>query len=573
MCGWSFAIAQDNSTLLDRKISLQITNVPLDVVLLDISSQGGFTFSYNADIIDRDRKISLSVFDKSVKSVLDILFEGKMQYSVKGKHIILTLKPQKKVVSERVVKGIIYDAASGNKLSGTSIYDKRSSISVISDAEGRFTIKQKTKEVTTQTWKLNVSKANYRDTIIEVKHDENSPVSIYLNTLKTQRQDDSLMMDSINKSIDALLFASMLNETEKANMMNITDTLRRKVQIGFVPFVGTNMLLSGNTVNDYSVNVLMGYSMGTQKLEVGGLINADRGNAGKVQLAGLGNIVTGSFNGLQTGGVFNTNFRDVKGLQLAGVANANLSSMQGGQIAGVVNVNLKQTNAFQVAGVANVGLKNFKGTQLAGVLNVTLKEMQGMQIAGVVNYATTVKGSQLGFLNVSDSCSGVPIGFLSFVRKGYHKFEISTDEVMPLNVSLRTGVRSFYNIVNAGMQFKHMDTISWSFGYGIGTTAKLSNTWSLNLDLTVNQLMTGNRINNFNPWGKFAVTVDWRVAKGISLAAGPVLNAFWVKTSDPDYEKYFKQIPPYTFYNERDSQTNEYTASMWIGGKLAVRFF
>lgn len=84
MCGWSFGIAQDNSTLLDRKISLQITNVPLDVVLLDISSQGGFTFSYNADIIDRDRKISLSVFDKSVKSVLDILFEGKMQYSVKA---------------------------------------------------------------------------------------------------------------------------------------------------------------------------------------------------------------------------------------------------------------------------------------------------------------------------------------------------------------------------------------------------------------------------------------------------------------------------------------------------------
>src|SRR5690606_38989007 len=46
------------------------------------------------------------------------------------------------------------------------------------------------------------------------------------------------------------------------NMRNIRDTLYRDFQVSFVPFVGTNEMLSGNVINDYSLNVLGGYSLG-----------------------------------------------------------------------------------------------------------------------------------------------------------------------------------------------------------------------------------------------------------------------------------------------------------------------
>jgi hypothetical protein len=569
-----FITSAQQSDLLKRKISLKMNNVPVETVLKAIATQGGFTFAYNAEIIDGNKNISPEIDDRSVKDAIDYLFSGKIQCSAKGNHVILTLSPPTQNEVELNITGEVIDGATGKKLAGTSVYDKNTSASVITSADGRFTIKWKVKK-SGATIKLFVSKANYRDTLVDVNRATSFPLQISIFTRHIPEPEDNGddMMDSINKSIDALLFKMMLNQTEKTHMINITDTLRRKFQLGFVPFVGTNMLLSGNTVNDYSLNILMGYSMGTSKMEIAGLINADRGNAGKLQLAGLANVVSGSFRGLQAAGLVNTVFRETKGLQLAGLINTNLGDVQGGQISGLLNVNLKQTNAFQIAGLSNVALKDVNGSQLAGLMNVTLGRMKGMQVAGLINYATTLHGSQLGFLNLSDSCSGVPVGFLSFVNKGYHKFEISTDEVMPLNTSLRTGVRSFYNIINAGMQLKHTDTITWSFGYGVGSALLLSKKSSMNFDITVNQLMIGNRITNFNPWAKFSIMYDWQFTKGVSIAAGPVLNAFWVKTSDPDYEKYFKEIPPYTFANTEKITSNGYVSSVWVGGKLALRFF
>src|SRR5690606_38563400 len=131
-----------------------------------------------------------------------------------------------------------------------------------------------------------------------------------------------------------------------------------------------------------------------------------------------------------------------------GVGNITAGS-QGPAVAGVLNVGGK-TATMQVGGVMNVALDTVKGSQVAGVLNVALREVRGSQIAGVLNVARKVQGTQVAFLNVADSMNGVPVGFLSFVKTGYHKIEVGADEVFYNNIAFRTGVPAFYNILFAG---------------------------------------------------------------------------------------------------------------------------
>ncbi|HEY9487176.1 MAG TPA: sigma factor [Chryseosolibacter sp.] len=60
---------------------------------------------------------------------------------------------------------------------------------------------------------------------------------------------------------------------------------------------------------------------------------------------------------------------------------------------------------------------------------------------GILNVAPKVNGTQIGLINVADIVRGVPIGLMSLVWKGYHKIEISADEIFYNNLSFRTGVR------------------------------------------------------------------------------------------------------------------------------------
>ena len=49
------------------------------------------------------------------------------------------------------------------------------------------------------------------------------------------------------------------------NVENIRDTLYREIQISLLPFVGTNGAMSGNVINDFSINMFGGYSLGSRR--------------------------------------------------------------------------------------------------------------------------------------------------------------------------------------------------------------------------------------------------------------------------------------------------------------------
>jgi hypothetical protein len=573
LCFYS-AKAQQNEPPLERSISIIIANEPLDEVLKRISQQGNFSFSYSSKAFDSKKKISLSVTNKTVRETIELIFEGAVQYKQKNNYIIITKAP----VDEVVVSGYVVDEATGKRLKEVSIYDPVSLRSAITDEYGFFELP--VEKASAEQLRLAIKKNNYTDTLVVVPAKRSSFQNISLNIDKDKWR---AFADSVDSKMNRL-WTWTKRSVASINLRNIRDTLHRTWQVSLVPFVGSNHALSGNVVNDYSFNILGGFSAGTSIMEIGGLFNIDAGdvqygqaaglfnvNAGKtkgVQFAGLANVGMDSVDAIQFAGLINSNLGSSRGVQMAGLANVAMGSYEGAQAAGLFNFTLRDVEGTQVAGLFNTAIGDMKGGQVASLFNINGGTIRGSQVAGLINMANTVEGTQIALLNIADSIKGVPVGFLSFVNRGYHTIEVSADEVFPVHVAFRTGVRKFYNIFTAGFLPESADSVTWSFGYGIGTLPRLSKKFSLNIDLTANQLMKGN-VEKLNMLNKLYVGIDYRLFKKFSITAGGSLT---VRVYDRGFNRHPDLFYAYEPELLMDDSKHRNGVQMWWGAKLGLRF-
>ncbi|HEX7583792.1 MAG TPA: hypothetical protein VF373_03820, partial [Prolixibacteraceae bacterium] len=81
---------KENNSVLDKKITLQIQQETIARILEKISSQAQVFFSYDASLIEADRKTDLSITDQTIRETLDTLFNSKFGYKVLGEQIIIT---------------------------------------------------------------------------------------------------------------------------------------------------------------------------------------------------------------------------------------------------------------------------------------------------------------------------------------------------------------------------------------------------------------------------------------------------------------------------------------------------
>lgn len=574
--------------LLERPVTLIVENEKAPLVLNRIGQAAGFSFSYNSSIVDPELVVNLNVQNLTVRQVLNEIFNGSLNYKAKGNYVILTRAappPIKNDVVTIVVSGYVEDAITGNKVSQVSIYHKPSITSTITDEYGYFRIKI---EKGTDSLSLSVSKKDYLDTTIQITESANQ---YYIIALKSIARDTTKIAvseipnDSVSLSLKEELSHPYYSEP---NVQNISDTLYSLAQVSLLPFIGTNGRLSGNVINDYSINFLGGYSLGTRQIELGFFFNLDRGDVRWLQIAGFGNMVGGNVYGIQTAGFFNLNGGEITAVQVAGFANTNLSNGHGVQIAGFANTNLGSMNGVQVAGFSNYNNQasygvqvagfgnlqrgNYRGSQFAGFTNIATDKISGSQISGFFNYAGRVRGTQIGLINYADSVGGVPIGLFSIVNKGYHKVEVSADEVFPVNLAFRTGVRKFYTILTAGFKpeksLEANDTSVWTFGYGVGTSRKLTRWWYLDFDLTSQHVNKGSFTNALSLHNKAYLGFDFQLAKKFSLSTGVTFNAYLTRSTFTDYPKLFSYYTP-TDYSLKIKNNN---IAMWFGAKVGLRF-
>ena len=80
--------------ILNKVISVNITNLPLEVALRQVSNKGNFYFSYNSNIIPASKKVSAPAGNNTIKQVLDyILSSSRYDYIETSNYIILKLMP------------------------------------------------------------------------------------------------------------------------------------------------------------------------------------------------------------------------------------------------------------------------------------------------------------------------------------------------------------------------------------------------------------------------------------------------------------------------------------------------
>lgn len=596
VCHASFA-----QSILDKNLSINVTRQRLDDVLELLSNKGNFYFSYNSSIIKKDSLVSIAANNKTVKQILDIILPSGYEFKESGNYLIirrapirLTLVTNKAMTEDKfyVVSGYVLDDETGYMIPNASIYEKSLLASALTNPQGFFKLRLKNKS---KTAALTVSKEFYQDTTvtIEPKYDQQISITIVPisadDRLTIVRPEDYFMPDSLHivvekeKTITTYTYVKVDSSTvEKTGMGKFllstkqrmqTVNLRkyfteRPYQISMTPGLSTHGSLSSQVINNFSLNILGGYSGGVNGAELGGLFNIDKKDVQYLQAGGLFNIVGGNMKGVQLAGVNNTVLDSVKGLQAAGVNNHVIGKFSGLQLAGVYNHVSDSMKGLQAAGVGNFARRKVKGTQIAGVANVANKEIDGVQISCVVNYAKKLKGLQIGLINIADSSDGVAIGLFNFVVvNGYHKLSISTDELINTNAAFKSGNKKMYSILQAGANWVNNDKKIYSFGFGLGTERSIGKTFSINPELSSQYLYLGSWDYN-NLLNKFHLNLNAKLGKYVSVFAGTVMNVYYSQQT-VTVAGYKSPTPP-SGYHVYDFSNR---VKGWIGWNAGINFF
>ncbi|MBN8879073.1 MAG: hypothetical protein J0I32_16115 [Sphingobacteriales bacterium] len=591
--------------LLSRNIPLEVNRQRLDKVLEILSNKGNFYFSYSSSIVKKDSIISINTNNKTLKEVLEQIFSSGYEFIESGNYIIirkapirLTMVTNRAVQEERVysVSGFVYDEQTGHAIREASVYEKRLLAATLTNQEGFFKLKLKSGRKSTA--ELTLSKEFYADTSVVIEPRHSQQLTITMLPLENEAERTIITPEDYEvaeaavpplevKEKDTIVAAPvaaitdsaqvertgmgrfLLSAKQKIQSINLKKFFTtRPFQASLVPGLGSHGKMSGQVVNNFSLNVLGGYTAGTNGIEIGGWFNIDKKDVKYAQFAGWFNVVGGQMKGIQVAGINNTVLDTVKAMQAAGVGNFVKGRFNGFQVGGVYNHVADSVKGVQAAGVANFARKKLSGVQIAGVANISNKETRGAQIAGVLNYSKRLKGLQIGLINIADTSDGYSIGLINVILKGYHKLSFSTHELMDVNVAFKTGNSKLYSILEAAIQ-SNSDEKIYSFGYGLGREMPLNKKKSVtfNPELHSQYLYLGSW-DYTNILNRLHLNLNIKLGKFISIFAGPAVSVY-MSDQKTGFKGYHFPGPPggYKHFTISDKVTG------WFSWNAGINFF
>jgi hypothetical protein len=194
---------------------------------------------------------------------------------------------------------------------------------------------------------------------------------------------------------------------------------------------------------------------------------------------------------------------------------------------------------------------------------------------------------QLGFVNYADSIEyGVPIGFISIVRKGgYHAVEYSFSEFFPVNAGLKLGVDKLYTTIFTSFNFAEGSS-PVAIGLGAGSIIPIGKFFFFNPEFSVLSSVKWQNYHSFLTFNaeSFVPYIGFKFGKHLSITAGPSIT--WVQTyNEADIKKQLKGMsanisdwevsntpvempkPLFSIYSYDINENNR----MVIGARAAVR--
>ncbi len=126
----------------NTRLSLQEKNTSLREILEKIEDQSEFYFMYNGSVVDVNQKVSVNADKALINELLDQLLEGTgISYKIDNRQIALTGNSKIITVSQQILKvsGKVTDL-SGAPLPGVTVVVKKTTIGVITDADGNYSL-------------------------------------------------------------------------------------------------------------------------------------------------------------------------------------------------------------------------------------------------------------------------------------------------------------------------------------------------------------------------------------------------------------------------------------------------
>lgn len=632
------------SNLLKKKIDFSVEDERLEDVLFLIADIGNFSFSYNPSLLPVDSAINLHVEQTAILDVLKALLGNELEIKISGSHLVI-LKTRFSEASggggstsggnskqSITIDGYVQSSQMGTYIPKVTVYDVDKLYSVITDSTGYFSLEVSTKK---DYVGLAFIRPDFRDTAI-VLSSKNQKVNVDLQPKQASAIEtlDNYDIKEVSRVNNLKIVDIVAPQQSMVSSGNESIYVHRFAQVSFLPFLGTNLLMSGMTENDVSVNILAGYNGAVNGFEMAGLANINRYYSHGVQVSGIFNAIGEETKGLQLAGIANTNLGTVRGVQMAGINNLVLDTLKGlqfsginnvisgklqgvqfaginnmamqdvdgAQLSGITNIAIKDVNKVQMAGIANFG-RNIGGAQLAGIFNasygvvqgaqmagilnvgkrvvklqmagignVSVEESRGLQLATIFNFAMKNSGVQLALVNIADTVSGVSVGLINLVRKGYNKLEISTNEVLYYNARVKFGTRKFYNIVGLGTRGFSQGNI-WGYSYGIGRAVPIGSKKrsEINFDLTYTDLQNDDTwFEDVNPLIRLNMHFNVRINKYLSIFGGPTWSQLFYPEDYQDTAPYIRDVIPYSLYKKKYGNT---WMEGWIGGEIGLRVF
>lgn len=548
------------SSMLQKKVTVQYFNVKLEDALEEISSDYDVNFSYSIDRISVHQKVSADVENAPLSIALeDLLEETDITYASIGDQVVLK-----------------------------------------TDKKKQYLLSQRNKK------KEKIIEEPKPQPVIIRREYVTRPLQIGLYREKTEELQAPIYQIDLETHYDPDFYTSAADELEEEGyeLFEKAPDGDRIAQVSLFGSLGTNGGYNRNTTNKLSANIFWGRNGGVNGTEVGGILNSVVHDVKGIQVAGIGNTVGGNVNGTQVGGIFNVNRGETNGVQAAGIVNVGRET-KGVQAAGILNVSRKGSSGIQAAGIGNVaGVNSRAGIQASGIFNVNRgnSNMQvaglvnvsrgktNLQVAGILNVGNVVKGAQVGIINIADSADAT-IGLINIVKRGYNRLEMSGSEVLYFNAEMKLGSRRFYNIFHFGFRPLNQSEGHFAYGYGVGTVISTKNPRkSHNLEVLATQINDVNQpgVNDLklNLLNQLRWAMDFRVGRRTSLFFGPTFNVMVSKMVDLDSRTYNLDILPYTLFESVSVKTTTTTTvsglntttirplyvAGWIGLNAGIRF-
>ena len=149
-----FQVFAGNSYSQHTRLTLDLSQVPVNKVLSEIEDQSEFFFLYNHKLVDVERMVNIHARDEMIKDILDELFADQgVQYLVVDRQIILSPMDITRIGGIDKLSALEYDNESlqglvrgqvsddqNKPLMGVTVLIKGTTIGTITDADGNYSV-------------------------------------------------------------------------------------------------------------------------------------------------------------------------------------------------------------------------------------------------------------------------------------------------------------------------------------------------------------------------------------------------------------------------------------------------